>query len=265
MNRIEKKFQELGRHRQKAFVAFITAGDPDLRKTPQVVAALEASGVDILELGVPFSDPMADGPVIQKGSERALKSGTTLKGILSLVKKVRKKSQIPILLMGYFNPVFRYGVERFFRDADQAGVDGVLIVDLPPDVGEGARAAAKKRGISLIFLLAPTSDLGRIDLVKKRASGFIYYVSLTGVTGAKMRSKLGSQQALRRLLKGRTLPVCVGFGVRTPAQAAEAARLADGVVVGSAFVELFGKYPFPKALSQTQSLAARLARAVHAV
>jgi tryptophan synthase alpha chain len=173
-NRIEKKFAELKKAGRKAFVAFVTAGDPDLGKTFQVVDALEKAGVDILELGMPFSDPMADGPVIQKSSERALKAGTSLPGILQAVRKIRKKHGLPILLMGYYNPVFRYGLERFYRDAARAGVDGTLLVDLPPEEGEEARRAAKKNGVSLVYLLAPTSNAERIALVRKKGSGFIY-------------------------------------------------------------------------------------------
>lgn len=265
MNRIEQKFKELKRLKKKAFLAFITAGDPNLAKTPTLVAALESAGVDILELGVPFSDPMADGPVIQKSSERALKSGTSLPGILKTVRGIRRKSQIPILLMGYYNPIFRYGLEKFYRDAKAAGVDGTLIVDLPPEEGEEARRMARKNGVSLIYLLAPTSDRSRIDIVRKKGSGFIYYVSLTGVTGAKMKAKLSSQIALKRLMDQNQLPVCVGFGVRTPAQARDVARIADGVVVGSAFVQLLEEHPFPQALLKLKGLAASLARAVHSL
>jgi tryptophan synthase alpha chain len=264
-NRIEKKFAELKKAGRKAFVAFVTAGDPDLGKTFQVVDALEKAGVDILELGMPFSDPMADGPVIQKSSERALKAGTSLPGILQAVRKIRKKHGLPILLMGYYNPVFRYGFERFYRDAARAGVDGTLLVDLPPEEGEEARRAAKKNGVSLVYLLAPTSNAERIALVRKKGSGFIYYVSLTGVTGAQMRRRLNSQKPLHRLLQHRTLPVCVGFGVKTPKQAVEAARKADGVVVGSAFVHLLERPPFPRALRRLQVLARSLAKAVHSV
>jgi len=263
-NRIEKKFKELKAKRKKAFVAFVTAGDPNLKKTEAVIDALENAGVDIIELGVPFSDPMADGPVIQKSGERALKSGTSLKGILALVKKIRRRSQVPILLMGYYNPVFHYGEEKFYRDAKQAGVDGALWVDLPPEAGESARRAAVKHDIAQIFLLAPTSDQRRVEVVKKRGKGFIYYVAVTGITGATLKTQLSSHQALKRLLKGRSVPVCVGFGVKTPEQASQVAKLADGVVVGTAFVRLFEEHPFPKALSQLKSLASRIGRAVHA-
>lgn len=265
MNRIEKKFRELRLKRKKAFVAFVTAGDPTLKNTPKVVATLVKSGVDIVELGMPFSDPMADGPVIQKSSERALKAGTTLRGIFSAVKEVRKKSQVPILLMGYYNPVFHYGLKTFFRDASGAGVDGVLLVDLPPEEGEEARLEAKKVGISLIFLLAPTSDPQRIDLVIRKGSGFIYYVSLTGITGASLTDPLGSQKALKYLRKKSQLPICIGFGVKDAKQARQVASYGDGVVVGSALVKFFAGAKGSKALLKTQRLASTLARAIHSL
>lgn len=264
-NRIEKKFADLKKIRRKAFIAFLTAGDPHLRWTPRIALELEKAGVDILELGMPFSDPMADGPVIQKSSERSLRAGTSLKGVLEAVRRIRKQSQIPLLLMGYYNPILHYGLEKFFLDARGVGVDGVLLVDLPPEEGEGLRQAAQKNGISRIYLLAPTSGPERIAVVRCKASGFIYYVSLTGITGAKIRQDLRSQKALQLLLKGRKLPVCVGFGIKTPTQARQVAQLADGVVVGSALVSFFEKYPAPVALKKAAHLAKSLAAAVHSV
>lgn len=262
MNRIENKFSELKKARQKAFIAFVTAGDPHLRHTPHTVFELEKAGVDIVELGMPFSDPMADGPVIQKSSERALKSGTTLRGILGCVARIRKQSQIPILLMGYYNPIFRYGADRFFKDAQRAGVDGVLLVDLPPEEGEVTQKAARRHNISFIYLLAPTSDASRIQKVQQKASGFIYYVSLTGITGAKLGQSLKRQSAFLHLIQQPKHPVCVGFGIKTPEQAREVSRLADGVVVGSAFVEYFAKHPPQKAAREAGVLARRLIKAI---
>ncbi len=264
-NRIEAKFRELKSIGRKAMIGFVTAGDPDLKTTPRAVLQLEAAGVDIVELGMPFSDPMADGPVIQKSSERALKSGTTLKGVLQSVHALRRQSEIPILLMGYYNPVFHYGVRKFFIDAKKAGVDGVLVVDLPPEEGEQARQEARRQGIALVFLLAPTSDDARIRLVNQKAQGFIYYVSLTGVTGAKLKDHLNSHSPLKKIRSRAKLPVCVGFGIRNPRQAREVAGLGDGVVVGSALVELFEKYPPQKALAKLHRLARGLASAVHSV
>ncbi len=263
MNRIEKKFKELKAQRKKAFIAFITAGDPNLRATPKLVQTLTDSGVDIIELGMPFSDPMADGPVIQKSSERALKAGTTLRGILQTVKKIREKNDVPVLLMGYYNPVFHFGVRKFFLQAKKSGVDGVLLVDLPPEEGEEARRAARALGISLVFLMAPTSDEARIKLVTQKGSGFIYYVSLTGITGARLTDTLGSQNALKILKKQSRLPVCIGFGIKTAEQARTVARHGNGVVVGSAFVQLLGDLNRKKSLKNIKNLSKRLARAVH--
>lgn len=242
MGRISRRFEELRRKREKALVTFVTAGDPDLSVTEEIVAALEEGGVDIIELGVPFSDPMADGPTIQLSSERALESGTTLPKILEMVKSVRKRTEIPLLLMGYYNPVFLYGVERFFADAALAGVDAVLIVDLPPEEATDCKKAADANDIDLIFLLTPTSDAARIDKVAGLARGFIYYVSVTGVTGARkeLPTSLGAEVA--RIKEKTSTPVVVGFGISGPAQAAESARLADGVVVGSALVKLFEQF-----------------------
>ena len=264
-NRIEKKFAELKQARKKAMVAFITAGDPNLKFTPKVVWELEAAGVDIIELGMPFSDPMADGPVIQKSSERALKAGTHLKGIFKAVAEIRKKSQVPILLMGYFNPILQYGISSFFRDAKGAGVDGTLLVDLPPEEGEDTRQAARREGISLVYLLSPTSDQGRIDLVRKKGSGFIYYVSLTGVTGSAIQSQPQLKQQMLNVVQGSRLPVCVGFGIKSPDQARAVAKYADGVVVGSALVDCFANGKPQVSLQKARKLAASIAKAVHSV
>lgn len=265
MNRIEKKFKELRKRNSKAFLTFITAGDPSLAVTERLMKELEAAGVDILELGVPFSDPMADGPVIQRSSERALKAGTTLKKVLALVKKFRRESELPILLMGYLNPILAYGVEKFYQDAAASGLDGTLIVDLPPEEGEHIRKAARANGISLIYLLAPTSSPERIRLVAKKGSGFIYYVSLTGITGAKLSADLKKQPALKALTKQRRLPVCVGFGIRSPAQAQDVARLADGAVVGSALVEQLEAKGARQGVQAVGQLARKLAKAVHQI
>lgn len=265
MNRIEEKFKTLKRQNKKAFVAFVTAGDPDLATTAKLIPALEEAGVDILELGVPFSDPMADGPVIQRSSERALKSGTSLIKILNLVKNSRKTSVLPILLMGYLNPILAYGVDKFFRDAKASGVDGTLIVDLPPEEGEAVRQAAKKHGVSLVYLLTPTSDAKRIALVSRKGSGFIYYVSLTGVTGAALKNQALRQGPLKKVLQKSKLPVCVGFGIKNAAQAKSVATQADGVVVGSALVNLLEKKGKSAGVKALQAEAKRLATAVHGV
>ncbi len=239
MARIAKKFRELGEQQKKALITFITAGDPDLATTEELIPLLESAGADIIELGVPFSDPMADGPTIQKASERALDSGTTLPKILTMVKSVRERSQVPIILMGYYNPIFLYDTKKFIADAVAAGVDGVLLVDLPPEEAADFRAEAERRGLSVIFLLTPTSDEGRIARVARFGSGFVYYVSVTGVTGARERIADSVGAKVAEIRKRINLPVVVGFGIADPVQAGKVAEVADGVVVGSALVKLF--------------------------
>ncbi len=241
-NRLTALFKELKDKGEKALVTFITAGDPDLESTERLVTALAQNGADIVELGVPFSDPMADGPTIQASSERALESGTTLPKVLKLVKRLRDGGlTIPIVLFGYYNPVFVYGHERFARDAKRAGVDGVLIVDLPPEEASGLAGELKKAGIEFVYLLTPTSDEKRIGLVVEKAGGFIYYVSVTGVTGARKKVASEIKDHVRRIKRFTELPVCVGFGISTPEQARKVSRWADGVVVGSAIVDIIAR------------------------
>ncbi len=242
MSRIAEKFAQLKKNGGKALITFITAGDPDLDMTRDLIPEMEKSGADIIELGVPFSDPMADGPTIQMASERALAAGTTLEKILAMVESVRRVSQVPIILMGYFNPVFRYGIGKFASDAVRAGVDGVLLVDLPPEEAAGFRSEALARGLDVIFLLTPTSDDKRIEKVARLAGGFVYYVSVTGVTGARKSVADDVLDAVTKIKKRIDLPVAVGFGISAPSQAAKVAAVADGVVVGSALVKLFEKY-----------------------
>ncbi len=261
MGRIKKCFNRLGK--SKALVVFITAGDPDLETTVEMIPLLEKMGADIVELGIPFSDPMADGPVIQLSSERALASGTDLSKILDCVRKAREKTEVPIVLMGYLNPVHAYGYERFARDAAAAGVDGVLLVDMPPEEGSDFLEIADRAGLDTIFLLAPTSDHDRISAVSGMARGFVYYVTVTGVTGerAEVSGTLDSElSAIRNVI---TVPVVAGFGISTPEQAAAAARMADGVVVGSAVVRLFEKYSGEKLGRETGRFVASLKEAVN--
>jgi tryptophan synthase alpha chain len=258
MSRISEKFAQLQGNREKALITFITAGDPDLETTCALIPEMEKSGADIIELGVPFSDPMADGPTIQKASERALAAGTTLKSILAMVASVRRVSQVPIILMGYFNPVYRYGTRKFVEDAVAAGVDGVLLVDLPPEEAREFKAEAELKGLDVIFLLAPTSDDARIEKVARIGSGFIYYVSVTGVTGAR-KSIDDSVFAAVEKIRGRVnLPVAVGFGIADPSQAGRLADVADGVVVGSALVKLFEEYRGEALKNKVGSLIAAL-------
>ncbi|MBI5024351.1 MAG: tryptophan synthase subunit alpha [Candidatus Omnitrophica bacterium] len=235
-NRIDVKFKELKKKKKKAFIAFITTGDPDLRTTERLVLAFEGAGVDIVELGVPFSDPLADGPTIQAASQRALKKHVNLENILATVKRVRQRSQIPIALMTYYNPVFHYGEERFARKAKTCGVDGIIVPDLPPEEGDGLIRAARENGLVTVFFLAPTTTQRRMKRIVNASTGFIYYVSLTGVTGArqKLPRTITGQVKLARKLTHK--PICVGFGISTPAQVKMVANVADGVIVGSAIV-----------------------------
>ena len=239
MSRIGDTFARLGKSGDKALITFITAGDPDLATTAGLIPRMVAAGADIIELGVPFSDPMADGPTIQKASERALAAGTTLAGILAMVKELRVSCQVPLLLMGYYNPIYIYGVERFCRDAVAAGVDGVLVVDLPPEESAELKDVADRAGLDVIFLLTPTSDASRIKTVNRLGRGFVYYVSVTGVTGARTSLAASLAETVTAVRDQVRLPLAVGFGISTPQQAGDVAAVADGVVVGSAIVKLF--------------------------
>jgi tryptophan synthase alpha chain len=242
MSRLTTRLDKLKGEHKTALVTFITAGDPDLAATADAICLLEDAGADIIELGVPFSDPMADGPTIQLSSERALASGTTLQGILATVTAVRQRSEIPIVLMGYLNPVHAYGYEAFCRDAATAGVDGVLLVDMPPEESREVTIHARKHGLDIIFLLTPTSDDARIATVNALGRGFVYYVTVTGVTGARTTVSGSLPEELARIKQSITLPIMAGFGISTPEQAAGIGQLADGVVVGSAIVKLFEQF-----------------------
>lgn len=238
MNRITKKLSDLKKQNKKALVCFITAGDPTLADTEKLVLTLEKAGVDIIELGVPFSDPMADGPVIQLASERALKKGVDLQKILNLVKKLRASTQIPILLMGYYNPILAMGEKTFAQKAKESGVDAALIVDLPPEEATTLDEVLKQNGLEQIFLLAPTSSPDRINAVVKKAGGFIYYVSITGITGAKSSVNTELKKQINAIRKKTKLPLMIGFGISTPEQARHFSEIGDGVVVGSSLVKL---------------------------
>jgi tryptophan synthase alpha chain len=242
MSRLAARLTALQTEQARALVTFVTAGDPDLATTEEMIYLLEEAGADIIELGVPFSDPMADGPTIQLSSERALASGTTLHGILDVVRRLRTRSQIPLVLMGYLNPVHAYGYDAFCRDAAEAGIDGVLLVDMPPEESRELTVPARRYGLDVIFLLTPTSDAARITAVERLGSGFVYYVTVTGVTGARTSVSGTLSQELSRVRAAVSLPVMAGFGISTPEQAAEVGQLADGVVVGSAIVKLFEQY-----------------------
>ena len=234
MSRIKDRLASLNGN--KALVAFYTAGDPDLDASKEIFAVIEKNGADIVELGVPFSDPLADGPTIQASSYRSLNNGTTLKKIIRMVADIRKTSELPVVLMTSFNPIFVYGKKEFVADAVKAGVDGVIIPDLPHEEAEEFLAIAD--GLDMIFLLAPTSTPDRIQQIGKISKGFIYYISLTGTTGTKESLSVGLEEKVSEIKNSVPLPVLVGFGISGPEQAAEAAKVSDGVILGSAIVKL---------------------------
>lgn len=236
--RIESLFQTLQAKKRAALIAYVTAGDPSPDRTPAIVAALERGGVDLIELGVPFSDPIADGPVIQAGSERALKAGTTLAKVLAIARRIREASQVPLLLFTYLNPAMRYGFERLGRDAKGAGIDGCLLTDLSVEEAEPYVNAMRAAGLDTVFLAAPTSTPERLNLVAKFATGFVYLVSRTGVTGVRTALSDSLEPLVKAARAVTSLPLAAGFGISTPEQARAVAKMADGVVVGSAFVRL---------------------------
>jgi tryptophan synthase alpha chain len=236
MRRIGACFRELRARGEKALVPFVTAGHPDLATTGDLVLALEDAGADVLEIGVPFSDPIAEGPTIQRSSERALAQGVSLRRILELVKGLRARTELPLVLMGYANPFYALGEDACAAALGEAGVDGIVVPDLPPEEGAGLFAKANERGIDGILLAAPTTRPERAAWLARRTRGFLYYVSLTGVTGARSELAADLEQGVRRVRESSDVPVCVGFGVSTPEHARAIARFADGVVVGSALV-----------------------------
>lgn len=239
MSRIKNTFNRLKKKNETALIPYIMAGDPDLATTKTLILEMEKAGCDIIELGAPFSDPLADGPVIQKAAIRSLKNRTSIADVLGLVVEVRKTSAIPLILMTYYNLIFKYGEERFVNDAVAAGLDGLILPDLPPEEAGTLMPPAKKAGLDTIFLLAPTSTGDRIKLVSKVSQGFVYYVSLTGVTGSKLGVGNSIKDALLRIKAVTDKPVAVGFGISSPEQAAQVAGWgADGVIVGSALVKV---------------------------
>jgi len=238
MGRVNETFRALRLKGEKALIPFITAGDPDLVTTEKLIFVLEKNGADLIELGVPFSDPMADGPTIQMASERSLAKGTNLKMIFQLVERIRTKTSIPIILMGYYNPFLMYNLKYLAHDAQHAGVDGILTVDLPPEEAHEMKSHIKRVGLDMIFLLAPTSDDERIKLIVKNASGFIYYVSLTGVTGIRSKLAWDIRKQIEKIRRYTELPIGVGFGISNPLQAKVVAQWADAVVVGSAIIKI---------------------------
>ncbi|MCB0221512.1 MAG: tryptophan synthase subunit alpha [Chrysiogenetes bacterium] len=243
MSRIPEALRKINKDEGRAaLVVYVTAGDPDIKKTGRILDACEKGGADIIELGVPFSDPQADGPTIQAASERALGAGTKISQILEVIADFRKRSELPILLFGYYNPVFAHGPETYCKNAAKAGADGLLIVDLPPEEAEEVRPYAAANGLDLIYLLAPTSTKERMQLVSQVASGFVYYVQVTGVTGARTDLAADLSPMLKKIRKQIKLPVGVGFGISTGKQAEAVARDADAVVVGSALVSRIAEH-----------------------
>jgi tryptophan synthase alpha chain len=238
--------------RKPSLVAYVTCGDPDLATTLDIVLAAIDAGADVIELGVPFSDPLADGPVIQRASERALKNGTTLEHVLKLAEEIRRKSQAGLIIFSYFNPIVQMGVAQFAAAAEQAGIDGALITDLPMEEAEEYLSEMRKRNLAPVFLAAPTSTDARLKLIAKASSGFVYAVSRTGVTGAQKQVSDDAEKLVGRIRKYTRLPIAVGFGISTAAQFASVAKFADAAVVGSAIVETVERNPGKEAQSVAQ-------------
>ena len=239
MNRIKETFNKLKKNNEKALGIFLTAGDPDLEKSLKLIEKLPENGVDFIEVGMPFSDPMADGPSIQLSSQRALKSGMNLVKCLSLVKAFRKKNNhTPLILMGYYNPIYKFGKEKFIKKCLDCGVDGLIIVDLPPEEDEELYFEAESNKLSMIRLVTPTTDEKRLNKILLNATGFVYYVSITGVTGTHAPNIENVSNSLTKIKSVTNLPVIVGFGIKSPDQALSMANISDGIVVGSAVVDL---------------------------
>jgi tryptophan synthase alpha chain len=259
--RIDRRFAELKQKSRAALVTFVTAGDPDYETSLKIIRGLPKAGADIIEFGMPFTDPMADGPAIQAAGLRALKNGQTLKKTLSLVRAFREAdSDTPVVLMGYYNPIYIHGVDRFLADAKEAGVDGLIVVDLPPEEDDELCIPAIKAGLNFIRLATPTTDDARAPAVFRNTSGFVYYVSVLGITGTKTPDIKSVKANVIRLKGHTTLPIAVGFGVKTAAQAREIAKDADGIVVGSALVNAVRDN-----LTQSGGATAETAGAVHAL
>ena len=238
MSRITKRFELLARERRAGLVVFVMGGDPDAATARAIVAGLPAAGADLIEIGMPFSDPMADGPAIQEAGQRALKQGMTLRGTLALVRELRRPDDAtPLVLMGYYNPIYRYGPEAFAHDAAAAGVDGVIVVDLPPEEDAELTFPARAAGLDVIRLATPTSDEQRLPQIVEHANGFIYYIAIAGITGTRSADSGDVAAAVTRLRRFTPLPIAVGFGIRTPHQAAAVAGAADAAVVGTSLVQ----------------------------
>jgi len=272
-NRIDDCFARLRKKKRKGFIPYICAGDPTLKRTVDLAVALEKAGADLLELGLPFSDPLADGIVNQLAAQRALAAGTTVRGVFDCVREIRHQSQIPIVLYSYLNPIFQFGADKFHREAEAAGVNGLLILDLPPEEdlleldclkqsSPGSRVA--EQNVIHIRLIAPTTPPDRMKEIARNAQGFLYYVSREGVTGARDSISISLPQKIEELRKISDLPIAVGFGISNPDQAREVAQHADAVVVGSAIVDLIAKHgDKPETVEKVGAFARDLAEAIH--
>jgi tryptophan synthase alpha chain len=238
VSRIAARFAALRKEGRGAFIPFLEAYDPDPATSMAILRGFPAAGADLIEIGMPFTDPMADGPTVQRAGQRGLKAGATLAGTLAMVRDFRRENDAtPIILMGYYNPILSYGVERFCTDAAASGVDGLIVVDVPPEEADEIEPSTKANGLDLIRLIAPTTDDVRLPRVLAATSGFVYYVAITGITGTRSASGADLAAAIPRLRKHTQLPIAIGFGIRTPKQAAEASRIADGAVVASALID----------------------------
>ncbi len=261
MTRIDAKFAQLAKQNRTAFVAFVMAGDPSPAASAEVLAGLPGAGVDVIEIGMPFTDPMADGPAIQLAGQRALEAGMTLDRTLAMVRDFRARDDTtPIVLMGYYNPIFSKGVDVFLKEAAAAGIDGLIVVDLPPEEDAELCLPAQEAGLNFIRLATPTTDDRRLPAVLQNTSGFVYYVSITGITGSAEANAAKVGPEIARIKAATDLPVCVGFGIKTPEAAAEMAKVADGVVVGSAIVDRLGR---GESAADVLSFVAELARGAH--
>ncbi|MFW2436661.1 MAG: tryptophan synthase subunit alpha [Parvibaculales bacterium] len=270
VTRLDTRFAQLAAQKRKAFVAFLTAGDPDVATSAAIIAGLPKAGADVIEIGMPFTDPMADGPAIQASSLRALKAGQTLVGTLKMVRQFRENDDsTPIVLMGYYNPIYYYGPEKFVAEAKEAGVDGLIVVDLPPEEDEELCLPALRGGLNFIRLATPTTDDARLPDVLKNTSGFVYYVSIAGITGSAAPQKTAVAANVARIKSHTDLPVVVGFGIRTPEQAHDIASIADGAVVGSVLVEAVAQNldaqgkALPELVDHVLLLASQLAAGVN--
>jgi tryptophan synthase alpha chain len=262
VNRLEERFGELKREGRSAFIAFVTAGFPDLKTTERLLPELERKGVDIVELGIPFSDPLADGPLIQNASAAALKKGASLAAIFAMVRRVRARTRMPLCFMTYYNPVFVMGEERFVKECARSGVDGVIVPDLPMEESCGLSRALRRAGVHLIPFVSPTTSAARLRKICAGGRGFIYYVSLSGVTGPRQRLPKDLEQRVRRVKSLTRTPVCVGFGVSSPEQVRSLSRFSDGVIVGSAIIrEIGARAGDPALTTRVAGFCGRLASA----